>query len=89
MNTSSDRRTECWKGVCSCAAGFKPTPSQKDCVEVGKSPKHIRLCNNRSQINYTLSVLSVFLLFLAETFFRSGIIGPENSLPFKMLLSLS
>jgi hypothetical protein len=88
MIASSGRRTECWKGVCSCAAGFKPTPSQ-DCVEASKSSKHISLCNNRSQINYTLSVFSVFLLFLAETFFRSGIIGPENSLPFKMLLSLS
>jgi hypothetical protein len=50
-NTSNNMRTECWHGVCSCEAGFKPTPNRKDCVEVGKFRKHIKSCKNFPTVN--------------------------------------
>jgi len=86
MNTSSNRRTECWYGVCSCGAGFKPTPN-KDCVEVGKFRKHIKSCKNLPTINQ-ISVLSPFILSFAESSFTSRnscFMGIKNLLAFKIL----
>lgn len=59
LNTSSNRRTECWHGVCSCGAGFKPTPNKKDCVEACKFRKHVKSCKNIPTINQILSVFSL------------------------------
>lgn len=65
MNPSGNRR-ECWQGVCSCKAGFRPTPNKKDCVKVGKFTKYIKSCKNLSMLSQISVVFNLYLSYFLQ-----------------------